>query len=182
MEEYAVVLDYLPQGRSEDRNYRKEPIVLAIGETEFKILELIPKNNVVIAVGEKVYIGKDQPKREKIISVRRRVSYSELTNAAQNELPYVIESIIKADETRYIKFFNTADSINTRMHTLELLPGLGNKSMWNILDERKKKLFESFEDLSERVKTIHNPSKMIAGRIVQELEERNEKYKIFVAR
>ncbi|MHB1492299.1 MAG: DUF655 domain-containing protein [Thermoplasmataceae archaeon] len=182
MEEFAIVLDYLPQGRSEDRNYRKEPLVLAIGETEFKLLELIPKNNAVIAVGEKVYIGKDQAKREKIISVRRRISYSELTNAGQNELPYAIEAAVKKDEQRYIKFFNTADSINTRLHSLELLPGLGNKSMWNILDERKKKPFESFADLSERVKTIHNPAKMIAGRVVQELEERNEKYKIFVAR
>ena len=182
MEEFAIVLDYLPQGRSEDRNYRKEPLVLAIGETEFKLLELIPKNNAVIAVGEKVYIGKDQAKREKIISVRRRISYSELTNAGQNELPYAIEAAVKKDEQIYIKFFNTADSINTRLHSLELLPGLGNKSMWNILDERKKKPFESFADLSERVKTIHNPAKMIAGRVVQELEERNEKYKIFVAR
>ena len=182
MEEFAIVLDYLPQGRSEDRNYRKEPLVLAMGETEFKLLELIPKNNVVIAVGEKVYIGKDQGKRDKIISVRRRISYSELTNAAQNELPYVIEAAVKQDEQRYIKFFNTADSINTRLHSLELLPGLRNKSMWNILDERKKKPFDSFADLSERVKTIHNPAKMIAGRVVQELEERNEKYKIFVAR
>ena len=42
--------------------------------------------------------------------------------------------------------------------------------------------FDSFADLSERLKTIHNPAKMIAGRVVQELEERNEKYKIFVAR
>jgi putative nucleotide binding protein len=68
------------------------------------------------------------------------------------------------------------------MHSLELLPGLGNKTMWTIIEERKKKKFDSCEDLTTRVKTIHNPQKMIAGRIVDELQDRFEKHRIFVAR
>jgi putative nucleotide binding protein len=68
------------------------------------------------------------------------------------------------------------------MHSLELLPGLGNKTMWTIIEERKKKPFASFQDLADRVKTIHNPQKMVASRIVQELQERYEKHKLFVAR
>ena len=65
---------------------------------------------------------------------------------------------------------------------MELLPGLGNKIMWGILDERKKEPFKSFNDLTERVKTLHNPQKMLANRIVEELKERHEKYKLFVAK
>ena len=182
LEEYAYILDYLPQGRSEDKSYHKTPLALAVGESELKLLELIPKPNALIAVGEKVYIGKDPEKREKILSVRRRISYSDLTSAGVNELPYTLEMIINQKEQFFLKFFNESQPINTRKHTLELLPGLGNKTMWSILEERKKQPFKSFADLTDRVKTLHNPQKMIASRIIEELEERYEKYKLFVAK
>lgn len=182
MEEYAYVLDYLPQGRADDKSYHKTSLALAVGETEFKLLEIIPKPNAVIVIGERIYIGKDQEKRDKVLSVKRRISYSDLTHAAANELTFTLETIINKREADFIKFFNQAESISTRLHSLELLPGLGNKTMWSILDERKKKPFESFHDLTERVKTVHNPQKMIAGRIAVELQERYEKYKLFVAR
>ncbi len=158
MEEYAYILDYLPQGRADEKGYRKTPVALALGETEFKLLELVPKPDAGgINVGDRVYIGKDAEKRDKIAAVRRRISYKELTSAAANELPYIIEDIVKQREKFFVDFFNRAEPINTRMHTLELLPGLGNKTMWNILEERKKRPFESFEDLVQRIKTIHNP-------------------------
>lgn len=182
MEEYAYVLDYLPQGRTDEKGYRKTPIAIAVGETEFKLLEIIPKQNTVIAVGEKIYIGKNPEMREKVLSVRRRISYRELTSAATNELPYVLERIIQTNEQKFVTFFNEAQPINARLHTLELLPGLGNKTMWNIVEERKKKPFESFKDLGERIKTVHHPEKMLASRIVQELEDRFEKHKLFVAK
>ncbi|MCL4341253.1 MAG: DUF655 domain-containing protein [Candidatus Thermoplasmatota archaeon] len=54
--------------------------------------------------------------------------------------------------------------------------------MWNIIEERKKKPFTSLDDVTDRVKTIHHVQKMIASRIVEELEEKNEKYKLFVAK
>jgi putative nucleotide binding protein len=180
MEEYAFILDILKQGRSGDHSYNRTPVVLSLGETEFKLLEMTPKDEVIITVGDRVYIGKDLQKRDKISTVKRRISYDELTSSAMSELPYVLESIIKSNEKKYVEFFNTSDSINSRMHTLELLQGLGNKTMWAILDERKKRHFESFQDLTDRVKTIHHPEKMIAARIVQEIDGKNEKYRIFV--
>lgn len=182
MEEYAYVLDYLPQGRTDDKSYHKTPLLLAVGDDEFKLLELIPKQNAVVAVGERVYIGKNVEQREKIISVKRRISYRDLTNAASTELPYTLEAIIGKREDRFVDFFNRAEPINARLHSLELLQGLGNKTMWNIIDERKKSPFKSIKDLTDRVKTIHNPQKMIVQRIVQELQERHEKYKLFVAK
>ncbi len=182
MEEFAYILDYLPQGRANDKSYHKSSLALAVGEMEFKLLELIPKPNTVIAIGDRVYIGKDQQKRDKILSVKRRIPYSELTNAAMNELPFILESIVRKREPFFVEFFNKAESINTRMHSLELLPGFGNKSMWSVIEERKKKPFTSLDEVSERIKTVHHPQKMIANRIVEELQERNEKYKLFVAR
>ena len=42
--------------------------------------------------------------------------------------------------------------------------------MREILDERKKKEFESFEDLSNRVPALSDPVGMIANRVKQELD------------
>lgn len=182
MEDYAYVIDYLPQGRPDDKSFKRVPLALAIGETEFKLFELIPKINITLSIGERVYIGKDLDKRTKIEHVKRRITYDELTHAAQNELPYILEDIVRKQEHRFVEFFNNASPITTRLHMLELLPGLGKKTMWAILDERKKGPFTSFQNLVERVKLTHPPEKLIVGRIIEELQNRDIKYKIFVAK
>ena len=140
MEDYAYILDYLPQGRLQ-RGFKREAIAMALGEDEFKLFELIPKSDAVLTVGERVYVGKEIENRLKILHVKRRIGYNDLTNAAQSELPYVIREIVKQKEDKFIRFYNEAQSITTRFHMLELLPGLGKKSMWAIIDERKKRKF-----------------------------------------
>ena len=56
MEEYAYILDYLPQGLSFKN---KDPICYAVGSSEFKLFELVPKADAMITLDDKVYIGKD---------------------------------------------------------------------------------------------------------------------------
>lgn len=180
MEDHAYILDYLPRGHY--TRLKKESLACALGEDEFKLFELIPKDNITLTIGDRVYIGKDIDKRTEIMHVKRRVSFRELTNAAQSELPFIIQRIIKAKEEKYIKFFNEAQAITTRYHMLELLPGLGKKTMWSVLEERKRKPFKSFKDLVGRVETLHNPEKLIAKRIEAELSNPDEKYHLFVAK
>ena len=184
-EEYAIILDYLPQGLPTDTRplHKREPLAYAVGTKYFTLLELVPKKDADIKILDKVYIGPE--KRDKILYVKRRVSYNELTSAAKAELPYAIEKIVEENEKRFVDFFNKASPITTRLHQLELLPGIGKKLMWEILEERKKKPFESFKDIEERVKGISDPKKIIAKRILLELEEMEAKsgkgkYKIFV--
>ncbi|MBI3190755.1 DUF655 domain-containing protein, partial [archaeon] len=57
-------------------------------------------------------------------------------------------------------------------------PGVGKKHLMDILEERRKKPFDSFEDLKQRVRQFSDPAKAIVSRIMQELEG-NEKYYIF---
>jgi len=180
-EEYAYILDFLPQGRYDDKRIKKEPLALAIGDREFKLFELIVKPNVIPSIGDRVYIGKEVEKRKEIQQIKRRISYDELTPTAQVELPYILLQIVREQEQRFVEFFNTATPITTRFHMLELLPGLGKKTMWAIIEERKKGKFTSFEDIAKRVK-IHSPEKLIADRIKLELENPKEKYHIFVAK
>lgn len=182
LEDYARIIDYLPQGLPSEKSFKREPIAYAVGETEFKLFELIPKTGVQIIIGQRVYIGKEASKRAEILHVKRRVGYSELTTAAQKELPFVIEEIVKSQESRFVQFFNDAQAITTRFHMLELLPGLGKKTMWAVLEERKKGKFKSFEDIAQRVPSIKHPEKLIARRIETELSDPAQKYHIFVAK
>ena len=182
MEDYAYILDYLPTGRQDVHKFRREPVAYAVGESEFKLFELTPKEGVTLTISEKVYIGKDMERREKILHVKRRVGYNDLTHNAQKELRYVIEDIVKNNEKRFVEFYNTAPPITTRLHSLALLPGLGKKTMWQILEEREKKPFESFDDIKERVPSLKHPEKPIVERILTELMDPNQKYRLFVAK
>lgn len=182
MEDYARILDFLPQGLPDQRPYRPEMIAYAIGEDQFKLFELVPKPHAALAVGDRVYLGKEPDLRMEILHVKRRVSHSDLTNAAQSELPFVIAQVVKDHEERFVLFFNDAHAITTRFHMLELLPGLGKKTMWAILEVRKKGPFKSFADLEQRVPQLRHPDKLIAKRIEEELADPGQKYHLFVAR
>jgi putative nucleotide binding protein len=179
-EEVARVLDYLPFGRApEARSYQKQPVVQGVGETNFVLMEMAPKEGVVPQVGTKVYIGSGD--RTVIDHVSRRIDYAELSNSAKLELPFAIQKIVLEHEPRFLRFFNEAGPLTTRMHTLELLPGIGKKLMWAILNERKKGIFKSFQDLTERVKGLYNPEKLIANRVEDELMDDKIKYRVFTA-
>ena len=177
-EEVARVLDYLPYGRTPDtRSYQKQPLVQAVGETNFVLMEMTPKEGVVPVAGTRVYIGSGS--RDIIDHVNRRIEYSELSNSAKLELPFEIQTIVLEDEPRFIRYFNEAGPITTRMHALELLPGIGKKLMWAVLTERKKGPFKSFVELMERVKGLHNPEKLITKRVEDELMDDRIKYRVF---
>jgi putative nucleotide binding protein len=175
-EEKCIVLDFLPSGYADRRH--AEPIAQAIGTSFFTLLELVPKENVALNSEEEVYIG--EGKREKVRFIKGQIEMKTLTNYASNILPDMVERIVKENEKRFVEFFNKANIITPRMHQFQLLPGIGRKHMIDILDERNKKPFESFADLSERVKLFPDPIKIIARRVLTELEG-NEKYCIFTA-
>ncbi len=178
---YAVVLDFLPMGHGDARRpqFKKEPLVQAVGTDQFKLLELVPKGTDILT-GETVYIGDKE--RDKIERVKRRIGYEDLTQTAKLELPYAIEKIVMDNEARYVEFFNKAVPITSKQHMLHLLPGIGKKLMWEILDERNRKLFENFSDISARIKTIPHPEQMIIKRIIEEIEDPNIKYHLFTSK
>ncbi len=182
MEDYARILDHLPQGHPDRSRYQREPLAYALGEDEFKLFELVPKEGAMMIAGDRAYIGKDPQRRDVIQHVKRRVGYEELTTAAQNELPFLVAQIVKEKEERFVRFFNEAQAITTRFHMLELLPGLGKKTMWAILEERKKGAFKSFEGLAKRVPMLHHPEKLVAKRVEMEIADPTQKYHLFAAR
>ena len=175
-DDYAIVLDFLPHGKATDR--RAEPLAQAIGDKYFNILELVIKEELIVKVGDRLYIGED--KREEVAYIRGRITYFDLTNYAKGEIERIITDMIDQDEKRFVGFFNIAGPITTRLHSLELLPSIGKKHMWQIISERKKKHFESFAELQQRVEMLPDPKRIIIRRIIDELEGK-DRHRLFVA-
>src|SRR3989344_9631287 len=145
-EDKVIVLDFLPNGYPFDRRpmHQKTAIAQALGKEHFILLELVPKRGIFLQPYEEVYIG--EGKRDKIHHIMGKIPLDRLTETAKLSLEPLIRELIKKNEKRYIDFFNKAQPINTRIHQIELLPGIGKKHMWQIIEERQNKLFESFSD------------------------------------
>lgn len=173
-EDFAVVLDFLPHGKAGEA--KQEPVVQAIGDYAFTLLELVSKTGVSAEIGERVYVGREQ--RDKIDHIRGRISYRDLTSSAQRQLDKTVREIIKTREKDFVSFINTAGAVNIRSHTLEHLPSVGKKHLQTMLEERHKKPFENFEDIHARVPHLGNPLEIFAQRVTEELKG-GQKYYLF---
>ncbi|MBS3061337.1 MAG: DUF655 domain-containing protein [Candidatus Diapherotrites archaeon] len=172
-EEYAIVLDYLPRGKSS--SFKTEQLAQLLGTEFFSLLEVVPKKE--LKIGSKVYIGPEV--RDEIALIKRRIPYKELTPTAAGELGQNVEKIVMENEKKFVDFYNHSIPITIRRHQLELLPGVGPKHVKTLLDERQRKPFESFKELSDRVPALPNPSRAIVKRVMQELEFDDEKHYVF---
>ena len=152
-------------------------LVQAIGEKFLNLLEIVIREEVTVKPEDRIYIGEE--KREKVKYIRGRIEHDELTSFARSELERVVKDFIDKDEKRFVNFFNIAGPITTRLHSLELLPGIGKKHLWDLITERKKKPFEDFKELQERVKMLPDPKRIVIKRIITELEGK-DRYRLFV--
>ncbi|RLG77963.1 MAG: DUF655 domain-containing protein [Thermoprotei archaeon] len=177
-DEFAIVLDYMPFGNPYDRHvqHRSRPVAQALGTKFFALVEILPLKNMPLNIGERVPIA-PQPELPGH-PVADRLSYNELSSVAKTNLAKFLRDIVIEKEKVFVEFFNVAKPINIRLHSLELLPGIGKKTLKIILEERKKKSFESFEEIQARTR-INDPVKLIVDRIILELQGQ-EKYYIFV--
>ncbi len=90
-EEFAYVLDFLPEGKSAVIKGRKGSILQALGEDRLTLLELLAVDNMNFDIGEKLRIGREG--RDKIQNVMGKLSYNELTRSAARALPFAIRRI-----------------------------------------------------------------------------------------
>ncbi len=176
-DEWGVVLDFLPHGRA--GMSRSQPVAQVLGDKYFSLLEVIVRDGISMKMGDRVYIG--DKKRNEVKYILGRIKPNDLTAAARDELELSIENIIAKNEELFLQFINECGPITTRMHQLELLPGIGKKHLWAIIEERKLEKFKSFDDMKKRVPLISDPRKMIAKRIMDEIEE-SDRYSLFVLR
>ena len=175
-EEHAYVLDYLPYGRSAEKSrHLAVPTVQIMGERFFTLLEAELKIGATVLVHERIYIGRER--REKVDRILSRISYDQLTANAKAESLPLIDELVRTQEKRFVDFFNNSQPVTPRMHSLEQLPGIGKKSMWQIVNLRERKPFINYEDIQKRAGLSDIP-KIIAKRVIEELSSET-KYRLF---
>jgi putative nucleotide binding protein len=152
-------------------------VIYGLGIEEFKIFDMKPVPEAAINIGDRCYIGKETEERTQIDHVRARVNYKELTHTAQSELVFVLDEIVRENEEKFIQFYNHAGPISRRYHSLELIPGLGKKTMNLIVKNRP---YTAFREMEEKIPNFRNPEKYISHRIENEIKETDQKYRLFV--
>ena len=163
-DEFAVDLDIINQ----ENDYRNSTMIQAIGTKTYSLLELVPKSDAEIKIGDKVYIG--DGKRDEIQYIKRALYPDKLSNSAKSELIFTIMDIIDDREKEYINFLNNSGPITIRKHALELIPGVGKKHLKDLIETREDKPFEDFKDVKSRVSFLSEPQKAFATRIIDEID------------
>jgi putative nucleotide binding protein len=156
---------------------RDEVIVHLLGEEYFTLLEAAVSERFKPGIGTRIYIGRDVPRE--ILRIIRRIDVDELTENGRANLEPVIQKIVEQNEMRFVEFFNKSNPITPRLHALELIPGIGKKMLQKFLEEREASPLQSFEDIKKRTGLV-NPAESISRRVLEELTNKEEKYRVFV--
>ena len=174
----VVILDLLIHGHLEENkpSWAKKPIAQVLTFPDFVLYEVrINKNSDLQVQEQKTY--EEFISENKLREVINKIDYNELTSTSKSLIQPILEKEVVKFEEEFINFFNNSTSITPRMHSLKLLPGIGQKHMWEILETRERQKFVTFQDISDRT-SISAPAKLIAQRIVKELQ-RDVKYYLF---
>jgi len=174
----VVILDLLIHGHLEENkpSWAKKPIAQVLTFPDFVLYEVrINKNSDLQIQEQKTY--EEFISENKLREVLNKIDYNELTSTSKALIQPILEKAVVKFEEEFINFFNNSTSITPRMHALKLLPGIGQKHMWEILETRERQKFVTFQDISDRT-SISAPAKLIAQRIVKELQ-RDVKYYLF---
>jgi putative nucleotide binding protein len=119
-----------------------------VGEDHFALLEVTLKKGASVDIGERVYVGPGT--RDKVDKIVRRIRYDDLQPQGRENLRIVVRKIVEQKQEFFIKWINTAGPITLKLHSLELLRGVGKKKVQELLDERRKKPFSSYEEVKQR--------------------------------
>jgi len=177
----VVILDVLLHGHPEEDkpSWTKTPLAQVLTFPDFVLYEVkINKSPNLFLKPEEKKTYEEFIRENKLREVLKKIDYEELTSTSKALIQPILEKEIMNYEEEFINFFNNSTSITPRMHALKLLPGIGKKHMWEIIEERQRQKFVTFSDISDRT-SISNPAKQIALRIIKELQREGIKYYLF---
>jgi putative nucleotide binding protein len=174
-----IILDLLLHGHPEEDkpSWSKTPLAQVITFPDFVLYEVKINRDSDIKVQEK-NTYEAFLKQNKLKDVLKKIDYDDLTNTSKALIQPILEQEVMNYEEEFINFFNNSTAITPRMHALKLLPGVGQKHMWEILEARNRQKFTTFQDISDRT-SISHPARLIAQRIIKELEREGVKYYLF---
>ena len=137
-----------------------------VGTDYFQLVDFELNPDADVKVQDKVFIGKGN---DIIKQERAQLSYDDLNKDEEFELEKAINSIVIANEPKYVKFFNEQSKDASKLHHLD---GISRKSGSKILAEKELNGdFEGFEDIDSRIKFIESSKDLIVKRVLYELIE-----------
>jgi len=174
-----VILDILLHGHPEEDkpSWSKTPIAQVLTFPDFVLYEVKCNRDSEIKIQEKNTYEKFLI-QNKLKEVSKKIDYKDLTNTSKALIQPLLEKEILNYEEEFLNFFNNSTSITPRMHSLKLLPGIGQKHMWELIEARNRQKFTTFQDITDRTSLSH-PAKQIAQRIIKELQRDGIKYYLF---
>lgn len=157
--------------------YGHPPHAQVIGDKFFSLMEFLARPESDIAEKAKVFVGKGL--RRHVSRFLRYLNFDDLIPPARSNLPGVISRIALEGEGFFVTFFNESIPITPRLHQLELLGGVGKKTLARMLEQRRELTFSSYKDIEERA-ALKDPSGAIIERVLEEIRGKDQ-YSIFVA-
>jgi putative nucleotide binding protein len=147
--------------------------IVVVTEPSLHVIRLSAKQGSGIQmVGSRIYMGSDISQRDVVQDILGFARIRDLSNAANQEMPIVIQQIIEESPSVFIdQFFNRAGNLSLKMHAFELLPGIGNKKAMEMVAKRGRSGWENFSQLDEDCGI--NSAELLAKRFVSEIEDRN---------
>lgn len=177
----VYILDILPYGHIDRQKMSRsgKPIVQAIETPGFNLFEMSYDKDQEITMQEKIKV-QNKPGTQ-LGKVLKRLNYHGLTQTSKELLSSTIELHLDDMEDRYVKILNNAGPITKKRHSLSLLPGIGEKIMWKIIEERQKKPFKSYEEFNERI-SVNDIKGVLTKRILNEIIDDDFKHYLFAVR
>lgn len=148
-----------------------------VGDRFFSLMEFFARPESNVEEKMKVFVGKGL--RQHVSKFLRYLNYGDLIPPAKTNLSRLISEIISEKEPFFISLFNESVPITPRLHQLELLPGVGKKTLVKVLEGRRRVPFSSFADVEDRV-GLKDPAGAIVRRVLDELMGA-DMYSVFVA-
>ncbi|MBS73965.1 MAG: hypothetical protein CMA91_06965 [Euryarchaeota archaeon] len=147
--------------------------IVVVTEPSLHVIRLSAKpNKGVQMVGSRLYMGSDVSQKDVVQDILGFARIRDLSNAANQEMPIVIQQIIEDSPSVFIEqFFNRAGNLSRKMHAFELLPGVGNKKALEMVSKRGRAGWENFAQLDDDCGI--NSAELLARRFVSEIEDRN---------
>lgn len=127
-----------------------------------------PRVTVVTSLEALKSVAAERGLPEKILVVPATpISYKDLTDYARKTLEDAVRKVLRDREEFFVEFFNVAEPINIRLHSLNLIKGIGKKMLRQIIRERERRPFRSYEEIRRIIKT--DPVESLAEKILEEI-------------
>ncbi|MHA1521603.1 MAG: DUF655 domain-containing protein [Promethearchaeota archaeon] len=171
--------DIYQHGGVDKAGHSWHPICQIVETPSFRLLEVQLNKKFIPELSLQQKIIYQGSENSPLGRVNKILKYDDLTLASITTLQLVLESYVKEHEQNFVEFINSAGPITLKRHSLEILPGVGKKLMWEIINYREKQPFSSFKEIHENVPGF-KPVEVIAKRIIEELSDEDQKRFLFV--